>query len=257
MRQIDTHGLRGNLIVPDRLERPAVAGIQQQHDQPDADARDQERNQRGQIDRHVALRVPDIEIIEVRIQAQHIGSVCQRTHVVPLNHHAHDLREAERGDRQIVALQPQNRETDQQREERRREPRHDQRHHNGHGELNKPAVIILIHDGPALHRDGEDRVNIGADHHEARLAEREDARKAVQQVHGYRHQRVGRAFFQHGKQHGGGRENLLRDKNQYVDGSHDAPGDHRRLFIFFCHFSHLTPCPSSFPRKDPWASRSE
>ena len=44
LEQVDAHGLGGDLIVPDGLEGPAVGGVDQQHDDGDADADDHERS---------------------------------------------------------------------------------------------------------------------------------------------------------------------------------------------------------------------
>ena len=45
------------------------------------------------------------------------------------------------------------------------------------------------------HGNGQDGVGIGTQQHEARLSQREQAGKAVEQVHGNRHQRIDRRLF--------------------------------------------------------------
>ena len=46
-------------------------------------------------------------------------------------------------------------------------------------DIHNAAVKILVNTGVLLQRDGQNGVGIGAQHHEAGLAQREQARKAV------------------------------------------------------------------------------
>ena len=126
--QVDAHGLGGDFIVADGLEGAAVAGIDQQHDQADAHARDQEGNGGGKVERYFALRDFEVEIVEggedtcSMLEPLVIGA-----QLVPLEDGADDLREAQRGNGQIVALETEHRQADQKREGCRHEPGQNQR----------------------------------------------------------------------------------------------------------------------------------
>ena len=89
MGQVDTHGLSRHLIVTDRLESPPVGGIDQHDDQGNADPRCDKVKEKALI---------------AGITAQQVGSVGDGSEFVPLENSPDDLRKAQRGDRQIVAL---------------------------------------------------------------------------------------------------------------------------------------------------------
>ena len=253
-RQVDAHGLGGHLVVANGHEGPAVTGVNQRHNQRNAHARDQERHQGGQVQRHLSLRIFDVEIIERGKQAQHVGAVGDRAQFIPLEDGANDLRKAQRGDRQIVALEAKHRQADQKGENRRHDTRQNERRNHRHGKLNQAAVIVLIHGRALRHRNGQNAIGVGPDEHEARLPQRKQAGKAVEQVHRHRDQRVGRAFLQHRKEHGGRWQNLLQYKHQRIDQNQDHGGQNHaavRPFdtgnaLYIGHDAHLTPCRSSF-----------
>ena len=260
-RQVDAHGLGGHLIVADGHEGAAVAGVNQRHNQRDAHARDEERHQCGQVQRHFALGVFDVEIIERGKQAQHVGAVGDRAQLIPLEDGADDLRKAQRGDRQIVALEAKYRQANQKGENCRRNACKNQRGNDRHGKLHQAAVVVLIHRRALRHGDGQNAVGIGPDEHEARLAQRKQPGKAVEQVHRHRDQRVGRALFQHRKEHGGGRQNLLQRKHKRIDcNQHHSGQNHATVrpldtgnALYIGHDAHLTPCRSSFRQTNPSA----
>ena len=150
-----------------------------------------------------------------------------------------DLREAQGGDSQVVALEPEHGKADQPGEKGRHQPRQDQRdkdaQHQAHraadasvskqaakelleGKLHGAAAEEVIHLVLIGHGDGEDGVGIRAQEHEARLAQGEEPREAVEQVHGYRHQGVHRALFQHDEKLAGGAQHAgqVRDKGAQV-----------------------------------------
>ena len=221
--QIDAHGLGGDLIVPDGLERPSVGGVDQQHDQQDA------HTGNGGVGHHVLRRGKVV---------QRVGAVGQRAELAQLHQTADDLRKAQCGDGQIVALQPQHRQADEKREERGHHTGHQQRQHQRHLELHQTVAVVAEHGAPQLHRDGQNGVGVGAQQHKARLTQREQAGKAVQQVQGHRHQRVNGAFFQHRRQHGIVLELI------HIQQKHDADGgeDQRQQqisFLIVLHISHL------------------
>ena len=64
------------------------------------------------------------------------------------------------------------------------------------GEVDARTLEEVIHAVTRSVRDHEDRVGIRAEEHEARLTEREQAGKAVEQVHRNRNKRVDGAFFE-------------------------------------------------------------
>ncbi len=65
--------------------------------------------------------------------------------------------------------------------------------------MDKAAVKILINAFACFFGNGENRVGIRADEHEAGLSERKQSCKAVKQIHGHGDKRIDRAFFDDGK----------------------------------------------------------
>ena len=154
-----------------------------------------------------------------------VGAVGQGADGVPLDEGADDLREPQGGDRQVVALQPQHGHTDQRREQRGHNTGYQQGGNHTDGELHPAAVIVLIDRGTLGHGDRQDRIAVSAHEHKARLAQGEKARKAVQQVHGDRDQRINRAFLQHGDDHGLGPRRLLDQAASHVKQRHHSQGN--------------------------------
>ena len=238
-RQIDAHGLGGDLIVPDGLERPAVGGVDEQHDQQDAHTGD------GGVGHHVLRRG---EVV------QRVGAVGQRAELAQLHQPADDLREAQRGDGQIVALQPQHRQANEECEERGHHACRQQRQHQRHLKLHQTVAVVAEHGAPQLHRDGQDRVGISAQQHEARLTQRKQAGEAVEQVHGHRRQREGTHLAQHREPHGRGRREGIHAAHQRHQHRHqDQVAEGALVFLPECRFHRLTPSPSFSLRRGPWA----
>ena len=117
MGQIDTHGLRSDFIITDGLERTAIGGVNQHHDNGDTDARYHERIQHG---------------LEGREISEQVGAVGQRAQLIPLEYRTDDLRKAQSRDSQIIALQTQYRQTDEVSEDRS----HDTARNQGQGYRN-------------------------------------------------------------------------------------------------------------------------
>ena len=163
--QIDTHSLRCHLVIADSLEGTTVGRVDDQHDNTDADAGNNEREQHA---------------VEVGELPQQVRGVGQRAHLVPLDDSAHDLSEAQRGNGQIIGLQLQHRQTDKPRKQCRHHAGQDQTHRHGQAELHDTTVKVLVHGGAGGHGNGQDCIRIRTDHHKARLSQREQARKAVQ-----------------------------------------------------------------------------
>ena len=185
--QVDAHGLGSDLVIADGLEGPAIGGVNEQHNEADADSRHDEREQDG---------------VKAGKAAQQVGGIGQGPKLFPLDDGAHDLGKAQGGNGQIVALQLQHGQADEPGEDGRYDTRQDQAHQQGQAELHDTAIKILVHAQPVRHGNGEDAVGVGADHHEARLAQGKQARKAVEQVQGHGHQGVNGTLFQHRGQHG-------------------------------------------------------
>ena len=254
-RQIDAHGLGGDLVVADGLERPPVGGVDEQHDQQDAHAGN------GGIGHHAFRRGKVI---------QRVGAVGQRAELAELHQAADDLRESQRGDGQIVALQPQHRQADKPGDHRRHTARQDQRRQHTQdqtqgaaadqlrqGEIHRRAAVEVVDALPVGRGNGQNGVGVGAQQHEARLPQGEQARKAVQQVQGGRHQRVHSSLLQHGEQHTGGLHGVLQHNHQDQQGRHAAQGDPRAPFaLFFLQHrdAPFTPCRWTSHRTGRWAS---
>ena len=239
LKQVDAHGLGGDLVVPYGLEGPAVGGIHQHHDDGDAQA---------------GYRKGEEHAGEGGEAAQQVGAVGDGPQGVPLEEGPDDLRKAQRGDGQVIAFEPQHRQADQEGEEGGRQARQDQGHRHGQGKLDQAPVKVLVYRVPGLGGDGEDAVGIGADQHKARLAQGKQAGKAVEQVHGDRHQGVDGALFEHHKQHGGGVHHLLQHIQHHKQGHDQAGGD--EICRFFLHDgTSLRPYPWTFRQIGRWAWR--
>ncbi len=125
--QVDAHGLGGHLILPDGLEGPAIGGVDQQHHDPDAHCHQQEGHKGGKAQHHLPIGVLDVEAGEGGKALQRVGAVGDRAQPVPLEDGPDDLRKAQGGDGQVVALQPQHRQADKPGDHRRHTARQDQR----------------------------------------------------------------------------------------------------------------------------------
>ena len=184
VREVDAHGLGGDLIVADGLEGAAVGRVNHQQDDADEDG---DQNEIGP------------GMAKVRITFEQVGAVGDRAEGVPLEERAEDLGEAERRDGEVVGLQPKHRQTNEVRHQRGDQAADEQgdedadygaralaeeiRERLRQGELDEAAFKLLI-DARALgDRDAEHGVGIRAEQHEARLTEGEQAREAVEQVH--------------------------------------------------------------------------
>ena len=193
--QIDAHGFCCHFVIPDGLEGTAVGGVDQQHDQGDAYAG-------HQIVGHGGVEVPGT-------RRKHVGAVGEGAQLIPLEDSTDDLRKAQRGDGQVVALQAQDGQADEPGEQSCHQAAQDQgdeHSHNGTGTGSAEDVrqrkfhpvfpaehpIDALTGGFGNHNDG---VGISAQQHEARLPQREQAGEAVEQVHGDGHQRIDGSLF--------------------------------------------------------------
>ena len=184
VREVDAHGLGGDLIVADGLEGAAVGRVD--HQQDDAD----ENGDQDEVGPGVA---------KVRITFEQVGAVGDRAEGVPLEERAEDLGEAERRDGEVVGLQPEHRQTNEVRHQRGDQAADEQgdedadygahalaeeiRERLRQRELDESALKLLIHARALGDWDAEHGVGIRAEQHEARLTEGEQAREAVEQVH--------------------------------------------------------------------------
>ena len=212
--EVNAHGLRRHLVVPDGLEGPAVGGVDEQDDHGDADPRQQEGREGGKAQHRLPGAVCNIEAGEGGEVFQGVGPVGDGPQLIPLEHRPDDLAKAQGGDGQIVAFQPQHRKADEPRHGGgHAAPQNQRQHHAQHqaerpaaeelrqGEVDGGAVIDIVDRIPLGNGDGQNRVGIRPQQHEARLSQGKEAREAVEQVHGHRHQGVDRAFFQGGEDH--------------------------------------------------------
>lgn len=93
--------------------------------------------------------------------------------------------------------------------------------HFRNGKLNRASIKILIHRGVLLRRDGENGKGVGANEHEARLSQREQAGESIEQVHGHADQRVNCPLLQHRNQHNGGgiaRQRVIQHEKEDIQG---------------------------------------
>ena len=127
------------------------------------------------------------------------------------------------------------------------------------GEVDARTLEEVIHAIARGVRDHEDRVGIRAEEHEARLTEREQAGKAVEQVHGHGDERVHRTLFDDRKEQGAGRHHILQYHRHEREREHDGKGDQVAAACFFVfRFQHSDPpplrlCPWPFHRTGRWA----
>ena len=207
LHQVDAHGLRGDLVVPDGLERAAVGGVDEQHDEPDAHARDEERHHGVQFQRAQMEAREACEVVE------QVGAVRDGPQLLILDDGADDLRKAEGRDGQVVGFEPQHRQADQRGKARRHEAAQNQADDNAQQlsrllaqnsaetlrdrKADAAVRIALIDQRLVPRRNGQDGGGVRAQHHEARLPQREEAGKAVQKVHRNRHEGQNRALLQH------------------------------------------------------------
>ena len=177
--EVHAHGLRRDLIVADGLEGAAVGRIDEQDNKENADTGKQNRHDRTQAEEYLAGSIRDVEVRKRRIALEDVGAVGNLAERLPLENGAQDLSKAERGDGQIVALEAQNRQTDQVREERSDQTRendgHEHAEHQTHaaaeaggaeqmlehlleGEVDARTLKEVIHAIARGVRDHEDRV---------------------------------------------------------------------------------------------------
>ena len=191
LEQADAHGLRRHLVVPDGLKGAAVGGVDQQNDQGNADDRHKEGNECTQPQNHLPRAVFDIEIGEGGEALDHIRAVGNGAKGLPLENGPQDFGEAQCGNGEIVAFQPQNRQADERREQRGHQSRQNQSHENGQNQrqsaaepgasqkalehihqrkLHGRAAVEVVDLILGSHGNGQDGVGIRAQQHEARLS---------------------------------------------------------------------------------------
>ena len=248
--EVDAHGLRRHLVVPDGLEGPAVGGVDQQDDDRHADPRQKEGREGGQPQHRLPGGVGDVEAGEGGEVFQGVGPVGDGPQLIPLEDGPDNLAEAQGGDGQVVALQPQHRQSDEPghggghkapQNQRRQHPQH-QSHgpaaeHLRQGEVDGGTIIYIVYGLPLGGGNGQNGVGIRPQQHEARLSQGEQAREAVQQVHGHRHQGVHRALFQGGEQHDVlvGVQGVLQDHHQRQQRRGAQQGNPGALVYRFLH----------------------
>ena len=266
--EVNAHGLGSHLVVPDGLEGPAVGGVHQQDDNQDTDGGNEHGEQGVQLEDGAADL--DLDVVEVGVLAQQVGAVGDNAQAVPLEHRTDNLRKAQGGDGQVVALQPQNGDADEGCKHRRNQAGNDDADDGApegagvlpqhtaenlrNGEADGAAVKVLIDRLVLVGGDGENGEGVRADEHKARLAQGEKPRKAVKQVHGHADQRENGALLQHGDQHHRhrvGGDGVIQQEEEHIEDHQENDGDERAGLLLgspfflelFSHSPHLTLCP--------------
>ena len=206
--------------------------------------------------------MPAVEAVEggvLRHQGAEIGEAFEQVGAVgdgaqglPQEDGLDDLGKAQGGDGQIVALQPQHRQPDEESEGGGQQAGQHQGRRHGQAEAHG-AVVVLVDLLLGLQRDGKDGVGIGPDEHKARLSQREQAGKAVEQVHGDSHQGIDGAFPQHGEEHMPAGQGQVQEI-EHGDADHGGGDGDPNLFLFF-HGVHLKPYRWPSHRTVRWAWR--
>ena len=165
----DAHGLRGDLVLADGLERASVAGGDQQRDEHD----------HGECD---AVAPPDVGGLGDGLEA--LRAVGDALGVG--DEDADDLGKAQRRDGEVVAAQAQAGQADEERDACGQQSADDQRGAEGQGQRVERRDERLEHEDGLLLGDGNRQKGhaVRADGHEARVAEGKDAGEALHQVHG-------------------------------------------------------------------------
>ena len=124
----------------------------------------------------------------------------------------------------------------------------------GQGEFEQ-RIIVLIHRRADAARDVDGGEGIGADQHEARLAEGEQSRKAVEQVHGDGDEGIDRALAQNRREHDGHARDAVEQEGEHVDEGDARDGQDRlqREAFFLFHMLLLRLSRSASHRTGPSA----
>ena len=158
--KVNTHSLRGDLVFADCFEGTPVRGTEKHHHNEDAKTRyDEGRIERGETGDH--------------FQPQRaVGNGIQRR---AADGDTHDLREAQRRDGEIVALQAKYRGADEQSKESGNETGQDHGHGNGHTDIGNGVVdpVKVKDDASGFHGNGQNTEGISAERHKAGLPQRE------------------------------------------------------------------------------------
>ena len=251
--QVDTHGLSCDLIVTDGLKGTTIGRVHQQNDDSNADGSDQEGEDGVQLVDHTAHL--DLHVVEVGVLTQQVGAVGDLAQAVPLEEGTEDLCKAQGSNGQVVTLQTENGDTDQGCKDSCHNAADDDTDHGtddvaeigaqniaqnlGNGELNGTAVKVLINRFMLFSRDGEDGVGVGTDEHEARLTQREQAGKAIEQVHGHADQGEDGALLKNGDQHdreGVGGQCVIQQEQENVQNSQASRCDDGSGSLLGCCF---------------------
>ena len=123
---------------------------------------------------------------------QPVGTICNLIHHRRRKNRADDLRKSQRGNRQVIRLQAQNRDADQRRKPSRNQPAENHRDQNRCLQLFKPRrdAIHVIDARPGRKRNRQDSRCVSPDCHEACCPERKQTGKSRHQVHRGRRDRI-------------------------------------------------------------------
>ena len=264
--QIDAHGLGGDLVLADGLERAAVAGVYEQHDEEDAQSGDGEHDEGRKPQHDLAVRVGDVEIRERREAVEGVRAVGNAAQVLPLEYGADYLGKAQSGYGEVVALeledgqayQPGHEGGHQAGDYNYNQDAEDESHcaaHTaaakevlqrlGYGEVYCGAVVHVVHAFTLRAGYGEYGIGVAAQEHEAGLAKREKAGESVKKVHADGDEGVHRALLEGGKDYqvAVGVEDVLEHYDSREDYQHAQEGDDSALLALFfkCNSRHRAP----------------
>ena len=178
--QIYPHSLRRNFIIPNSFKSPSISGIDQHHNQGNADS----RHHKGKDYRSKRREVP-----------KQVGTIGNGSQLIPLEHRTDDLRKSQSRNRQVITLQTQYRKSDEVSKGSRHNSSRNESHRNRKRELNDSSVKILIYTVSGLHRNSQNGVSISTQQHKARLAQGKQSGKSIQKIHRHCYQSIDSTFF--------------------------------------------------------------
>ena len=113
------------------------------------------------------------DVGEARDVVQPVGTICNLIHHRRRQNRADDLRKSQRGNRQVIRLQTQNRDADQSRKSSGNQSAENHRDQHRHLQILKPRSnsIHIVDARPGRKRNRQDSRRVGPDCHEARRSE--------------------------------------------------------------------------------------
>ncbi len=192
-RGIDADRGARDLVLAERAQGAAPAAeLDAPRDDPEHE-RQTEDPERTRVERHALVVEPLVAVLsaEARERRADLGEDADLgpgiTRLRGRDHEAEDLREAERDDREVVALEPQARKADQEaKHARHARRRHQTERHDDERLRERDVAAAQV----GMEVRGHDRARVAADAHEAGVTDRELPRHAVDDVQRERDQHV-------------------------------------------------------------------